>query len=68
MNFKKLNEIHFHNDIRQKNKLLLRPTKSTGELKETIPTACDNFIARFYCHIVCGSKFLDVVPDIKVNN
>ena len=41
MNFIKLNEIHFFNYIRHKNKLLLRPTKSTGELKvykEAIPT------------------------------
>ena len=41
MDFEKLEEAHFNSVIRRKNKLLLRPTKSTGELKvlkEAIPT------------------------------
>ena len=41
MDFVKLEEAHFNSVIRRKNKLLLRPTKSTGELKvlkEAIPT------------------------------
>ena len=33
MNFKKIKEHYFNDYNRQKNKVLLRPTKTTGELK-----------------------------------
>ena len=33
MNLEKIKEWHYNNRISQKNKVLLRPTKTTGELK-----------------------------------